>query len=128
ALPRAHVRDPDPARRVHVPDLALQEGLALDRERRRAARPCPLRAGSPLNGSPASGALGSGGIGLPSSRNTTSRISVAAAATKIAIPAPSSVPATVSENQCAARYTRESAITNVNPIASHSQCRRRGPA
>ena len=44
------------------------------------------------------------------------------------MPDPSRVPATVSENQCAARYTRERAITNVNAIASHSHRRRLGPA
>ena len=36
------------------------------------------------------------------------------------MPVPSSTPVTTSENQCAARYTRERAITNVNPTASSS--------
>ena len=45
-----------------------------------------------------------------------------------ATPAPSRTPATTSENQCAFRYTLDSAITNANPIATNSHRRRAGPA
>ena len=47
---------------------------------------------------------------------------------RVAIPEPSSTPATTSENQCACRYTRENAITNANTTASHSHFRRVAPA
>src|SRR4051794_39648938 len=45
-----------------------------------------------------------------------------------AIAVPSSTPATVSENQCALRYTRDRAMTNAAAAASTSHFRRSGPA
>ena len=49
AVPRAHVRDPDPGRRVHLHHLARQEGLASSRRCGRTARAVDvLRAGQRL--------------------------------------------------------------------------------